>query len=471
MAVETNWPLVRLGDLVQVKHGWPFKSKFFSEELSGRPVVINIGNFQYTGGFRFASTTNKEYRADYPREYELTPGEIILAMTCQTPDGEILGIPGRVPADGRTYLHNQRLGRVIVKQPAVVIRDFLYWLFLSREFNRELVATASGTKILHTAPSRIENFRFRLPPVATQRRIAGILGPIDDKIELNRRINGTLEDICRAIFKSWFVDFDPVHAKAALRREQPTLANAELSRRALPNLDPQVAELFPDSFADSELGPIPTCWQVGTLDEGLESLETGSRPRGGVKHIATGVPSIGAESIVGLGMFDYAKTKYVPPEFYDSMVKGRLQSHDVLLYKDGGRPGEYEPHVTLFGLGFPFNRCCINEHVYRLRANRRLSQEFIYFWLTTPSLEDEMRVKGTGVAIPGLNSTAVRSLTTLFPGEPVVKAYTGMIAPIVAKVLTACKQSRELSVTRDQLLPRLMTAELATTAIVAEATA
>src|SRR5713226_4200886 len=125
-----NWPEVRLGNLVSIKHGWPFKSELFSEESSGGPIVVNIGNFRYTGGFRFEETQIKEYRGEYPQEYELSPGDILLVMTCQTSGGEILGIPARVPNDGRTYLHNQRLGKVVVKRPDLVDSEFLYWLFL-----------------------------------------------------------------------------------------------------------------------------------------------------------------------------------------------------------------------------------------------------------------------------------------------------------------------------------------------------
>src|SRR5437899_2227555 len=121
-----EWEEVRLGDLLQIKHGWPFKSAFFSEELTGRPIVVNIGNFRYTGGFRFESTTAREYRDDYPREYELSPGDVLLVMTCQTAGGEILGIPGRIPDDGRTYLHNQRLGKVVITRPDLTDDGFLY---------------------------------------------------------------------------------------------------------------------------------------------------------------------------------------------------------------------------------------------------------------------------------------------------------------------------------------------------------
>lgn len=302
MAVS-GWMPSRLGDLVEIKHGWPFKSEHFHEDLTGRPIVVSVGNFRYAGGFRFAETSVKEYRDSYPREYELAPGDMLLIMTCQTAGGEILGIPARVPNDGRTYLHNQRLGKIVIRGDARVAPDFLYWLFLWREFNRELVTSASGTKILHTAPSRIEAFHFDLPPEDEQRAIAHILGTLDDKIELNRRMNETLEATARALFKSWFVDFDPVRAKVEGRD---------------PGLPKHIADLFPDSFEDSELGEIPRAWNARILSEMLSELETGGRPRGGVSGYSTGTPSIGAESIVGLGVFDYSKTKYVPDEFFST---------------------------------------------------------------------------------------------------------------------------------------------------------
>ena len=121
----SKWREVRLGDAVSITHGWPFVGELCSEELSGKPIIVSIGNFRYTGGFRFEETTVREYRGDYPKEYELTPDEILLIMTCQTAGGEILGIPARVPHDGRTYLHNQRMGRVVVKRPELVDEDFL----------------------------------------------------------------------------------------------------------------------------------------------------------------------------------------------------------------------------------------------------------------------------------------------------------------------------------------------------------
>jgi type I restriction enzyme S subunit len=244
---------------------------------------------------------------------------------------------------------------------------------------------------------------------------------------------------------SWFVDFDPVRAKAEGRD---------------PGLPQLLADLFPARLVDSELGEIPEGWEVHALKNALEELEVGGRPKGGVSGYTEGVPSIGAESIVGLGIFDYSKTKYVPREFFEAMRKGHVKSRDVLLYKDGGRPGEFEPHVTLVGDGFPFRTFAINEHVYRLRAKPALGQNFLFFWLSSDLVMEEMRIKGTGVAIPGLNSTQVKSLTTLHPASEVVSAFDAVAGPLVARVLASCTEFRTLAGLRDALLPKLVCGEL-----------
>ena len=251
--------------------------------------------------------------------------------------------------------------------------------------------------------------------------------------------------MARALFKAWFVNFDPVRAKAEGRD---------------PGLPKPLSDLFPDSFEDSDLGEIPKGWKVSVLNEMLSELETGGRPKGGVSGYAAGIPSIGAESIVGLGVFDYSKTKYVPDKFFDGMTKGRVKSRDVLLYKDGGRPGEFEPHLTLVGDGFPFDTCAINEHVYRMRATEELGQNLLFFWLSSDLVMEEMRIKGTGVAIPGLNSTQVKSLTTLVPTSEVALAFDRLVGPWITRVLAASNESRMLATLRDALLPKLISGEL-----------
>jgi type I restriction enzyme S subunit len=284
-----------------------------------------------------------------------------------------------------------------------------------------------------------------MPPRDERIRISHVLSAIDEKIELSQRMNETLEATARALFRSWFVDFDPVRAKAEGRDT---------------GLPKHLADIFPDSFEDTGLGKIPKGWRIGKLGGVLSVVETGGRPRGGVRDITEGVPSVGAESIVGIGHFDYSKTRFVPRDFFANMNKGHVQDYDVLLYKDGGRPGVYEPHLTVVGDGFPFTEFCINEHVYRLRTEPTLPQSYLFFYLSSDSAMEEMRTRGTGVAIPGLNSTAVRELAVLEPSVPALEAFENSVSPIVRRIFCNCKESHSLAMLRDTLLPKLISGQV-----------
>ncbi|WND35388.1 restriction endonuclease subunit S [Streptomyces sp. BB1-1-1] len=189
----SNWKRSKLGDLLKVHHGFAFAGEGMTDALTGRPIVVSIGNFNYSGGFRFSSTRVREFIGDYPPEFNLMAGDLLVVMTCQTAGGEILGVPGLVPDDGRVYLHNQRIGRIAC-DPSRMDKRFAYYAFLSREVNRQLFSTASGTKILHTSPGRIEQVEIDIPPLSEQKRIGELLGALDDKIAVNERIvNAAME--------------------------------------------------------------------------------------------------------------------------------------------------------------------------------------------------------------------------------------------------------------------------------------
>ena len=183
MKPPKHWNDVTIGDCCSIRHGYAFEGPDMSARATDGPIVVSIGNFQYTGGFRFGATTLKRATIDPPKDYVLQPGDVLVAMTCQTPDGEILGIPGMIPDDGRTYLHNQRLGLVVSKEEVPTSKPFLFYLFCSQPFNRHLVERATGTKVKHTSPTTIEGFEFALPPLPEQRKIADILTTWDEALE------------------------------------------------------------------------------------------------------------------------------------------------------------------------------------------------------------------------------------------------------------------------------------------------
>jgi type I restriction enzyme S subunit len=310
---------------------------------------------------------------------------------------------------------------------------------------RALIGDTHGGMFDTITRDTLDRLLIPVPTLNVQEQIAEILGSLDMKIEVNKAVSKTLEDIAQTIFKSWFIDFDPVKAKMA--REKPA------------GMDDATAALFPDSMEESEFGLIPKSWKVRSLfDCGLE-IESGSRPKGGVKGITSGVPSIGAESINGLGVFDFSKTKYVPRDFYDKMNKGKPQDFDILLYKDGGKPGEFKPRVGMYGLGFPFSEYGINEHVFILRA-KDIGNPYLYFWIRLERTLDILRNRGVKAAIPGINQQDVGTIPILQPSKDVLKAFNELAMPSISLILTLASESMKLANLRDTVLPRLISGEL-----------
>ena len=346
----------------------------------------------------------------------------------------------------------------VVLRPNIKLVEprFLYTCVFNQDFTEYLITREKGAAYPAVSPEDIANAEIPIPPLKEQQAIACILGAFDDKIELNRQMNRTLEEMARAIFKSWFVDFDPVHAKAAVRSAHPGWTNEQISRAACPNLKPEIAALFPDSFVDSELGEIPKGWEMGRLGDILESLLSGGRPKGGATK--QGVPSIGAENVIGLGKYDFSKEKYIPRECFRGLQRKDVvvQPGDVLLYKDGAHIGR----KTYFNCGFPHAECAVNEHVFILRGKHWWHQRYIFFWLDQDWMTYEIANLNSNSAQPGINQQGVRSLPFLMAPDPMIQAFDGITKLLTDRLFAGCLESRTLVAIRDTLLPKLISGEL-----------
>lgn len=420
------WPTVRLGDLARIEHGWPFKSEHFSEELTGRPIVVAIGNFEYTGGFRFESTSVKEYRGEYPSRYELAPDDVLVVMTCQTPGGEILGIPARVPNDGRVYLHNQRIGKVVVTRPDLVTADFLYWVFLWTELNQELVASSSGTKIVHTAPSRIEAFRFCLPPLNEQRRIAELLGALESKRHVHRRMSRALEGVATALFRAWFVDFDPVTAKAD-------------GKRAI-GVSDRAYEVMPSRFVESAEGPLPEGWRWGVVGEEFGVVMGQSPPGTSYNETGDGVPFY-------QGCTDFG-FRYPARRLYTN-APSRFAREDDTLVSVRAPVGR----VNMAG-----ERCCIGRGLAAVR-HRSGSRAFTYYAMR--ALDEQFSVfEGEGTLFGAITRDGFAQLPIVVPSEDVVRAFEQCVGPMDEHIKVNERQDRDLTALRATLLPQLLSGSI-----------
>lgn len=304
-------------------------------------------------------------------------------------------------------------------------KDFLYYVLADDDFFTYSMATSKGTKMPRGDKVSIMQYEVPLFDLHTQKKIASILKSLDEKIELNNKINNNLEQQAKTLFKSWFVDFEP----------------------------------FDESFVDSPIGTkIPHSLQMVQIGSLSHILETGKRPKGGA--VATGVPSIGAENVKRLGEVNFASAKYIPVEFAQKMDKGKVHGYELMLYKDGGKPGTFIPHFSMFGEGFPYDDFYINEHVFKLDFGDKGFNEFCYFYLQTDYPYNWLANNGGKAAVPGINQQDVNSIWIYHPDNPIVKEYCKWVQPIFTTILRNCSQNVKLSQLRDALLPKLMSGEL-----------
>lgn len=285
-----------------------------------------------------------------------------------------------------------------------------YYELLTHDIN----TMDSGSAIPSTSRDAFYKMPVFLPPLDEQRRIVAVLGALDDKIASSVKAISLAEAL-----------------GDALLREQLTIN------------------------ADGE-----PMWRPEPLGDALAVLETGSRPRGGIKDINDGVVSLGAENVQSAGVSRAKRFKYVPEDFAEKMTRGTLANGDVLVYKDGGKPGNFIPHVSAFGEGFPVARAVINEHVYRVRAAAPVTQGLLYWVLRSEWLDREMRNRGTGAAIPGINSTNFRSLPFPVLSEESVAGLGRTLDSLLKRMLLLGSEISTLEATRDSLLPELISGRL-----------
>ena len=244
-------------------------------------------------------------------------------------------------------------------------------------------------------------------------------------IEVVDTVNNNLEQQAYARFKSWFVDFECF--------DEPYIEDA-------------MGFVHPQSLSMLMIGDIP------------HTLETGKRPKGGA--VSEGIPSIGAESVKKLGSFESASTKYIPVEFAASMKKGKVNGYEVMIYKDGGKPGTFIPHFSMFGEGYPYEHFFINEHVFKLDFANKGFNIFAYFYLQEKYAYTWLANNGGKAAIPGINQQDVNSIWIYSPDHPKVKEFNNWVVPFFTQILLNCKQNLLLAKTRDTILPRLLSGEI-----------
>lgn len=287
----------------------------------------------------------------------------------------------------------------------------------------------------------IRNLPILLAPKDTQSSIASVLGALEDKIELNRRMNETLEGMARAIFKSWFVDFDPVRAKADGRHS--------------PGLDPATAALFPDSFEDSPLGKIPKGWRIRRADEIADVGIGKTPPRKESQWFSTSqadMPWMSIRDLGNCGAYIAKTSEFLTAEAVDRFRIRRIPNNTVVLsFK-----------LTVGRVAITDGEMLSNEAIahFNLLTDSIDGPEFLYLYLERFTYEN---LGSTSSIATAVNSKMVKAMPVLVPPLAITSAFSRSILPIFDQMKLLGNQNTTLSLVRDALLPKLLSGQLPTT--------
>ena len=299
---------------------------------------------------------------------------------------------------------------------------FLFYMLHTLRLND--FQTGSGQPLLNQ--TILSQIPATIPVPFEQRRIAHILGTIDDKIELNRQMNETLESTARAIFKSWFVGFDPVKAKVEGRKPI--------------GMDTETASLFPSAFQDSSLGQIPKGWQVTTIDEDF-NLTMGQSPPGSTyNEDRSGIPFYQGRKDFGF--------RYPTRRVYCTAPKRFAKKGDTLV----------SVRAPVGDINMVEEKCCIGRGVAAIR-HKTGSRSYTYYAMQFLR-ESFSRYEAEGTVFGSINKTDFQTLSQLRPCNKIIEAFESFIYPLDQSIENNENQSRTLAQIRDALLPKLLSGEI-----------
>ena len=363
---------------------------------------------------------------DWMRRGLPEPGDVV--MTTEAPLGEIAQL------DGKKVALAQRLITLRGREN-ILDNTYLKFLMQSDSVQEQLKARATGTTVLGIRQSELRKVQLKIPPLSEQKAIAHILGTLDDKIELNRRMNETLEAMARAIFKSWFVDFDPVRAK--------------MDGRKPAGMDDATAALFPDSFVDSELGQVPKGWQVRKLEE-MGTIKTGKTPSTKVsKNFGGEVPFLTPSDMDGR-KFIFETRRYLTVQGAKVVESAKIPEGAIVVSCIGSDMGK----TAIAG-----KNCVTNQQINSIIPYQRSAGEYLYYNLHGRKAELQLLASG-GSAQPILNKSGFSKMTILQPSPSILEAFEEIAKSIAEKVAANFRQIHSLATIRDTLLPKLLSGEI-----------
>jgi type I restriction enzyme, S subunit len=427
--MSSEWQTLPLEDCLEALID--YRGKTPEKTASGVPLVtakiIKGGRIEPPSEFIAEEAYESWMRRGIPRA-----GDVVL--TTEAPMGEVAQLGHE---------------RVALAQRVVTLRGkagllhstFLLYLLQTDELQDQLRARATGTTVLGIKQSELRKVSLSLPPIELQRSSAAVLAAIDARIDVVRETNATLEAIAQALFKSWFVDFDPVRAK------RQGLAPA--------CMDEATAALFPDSFEESALGLVPQGWQGGTLND-LSDLNSqswsGRHHPERVRYLDLANVKDNEVATVTEFAFDEAPSR----------ARRVLRSGDTIV--GTVRPGNrsfafiHEPVPDLTAsTGFAVLSPTVVENT-----------AFVYLAATQDASIEHLSHVADGGAYPAVRPDVVSALACVVPSAEILRAFNAVACPLLVKVSANQLQAQTLATLRDTLLPRLISGQLRLPEVLAE---
>ena len=436
--VTDGWQEVKLADLGTVDRGRSRHRPRNAPELYGGPYpFVQTGDIKASGGR--VSTHTQTYSEIGLSQSRLWPtGTMVITIAANIAETAILTYPACFP--------DSVVGFVADESKCDVRFVEYTFRFLRNQLQHENVGTGSVQDNINL--QTLARLRFLIPPLPEQHAIAHVLGTLDDKIDLNRRMNETLEEMARALFKSWFVDFDPVRAKVEGRWRRG---------ESLPGLPADLYDLFPDDLVPSELGEIPEGWKVKPLGDCTEVVRGLSYKGSGLS--SDGMPMHNLNSIFEGGGYKDDGIKRYNGDFKerhvtrpgDVLVANTEQGHDRLLI------GFAAIVPNRFG-----DEGLFSHHLYRVGpiGSSGLSSDFLCQLLNTQVMHDLVSRYATGTTVNMLPVDALSIPSIVIPPLQLVTTFSTIAESARTRQARIIAESRALAAQRDVLLPKLVSGEV-----------
>ena len=363
-------------------------------------------------------------------------GDVVL--TTEAPLGEVAQLQ-----EARVALAQRLI--LLRGNPSVLDNTYLKFLMMSADVQSQLQSRASGTTVLGIKQSELRKVVFSLPPIKEQQAIAGILGALDDKIEQNRKTAQSLERLARATFRAWFVDFEPVKAKAA-------------GATAFPSMPQPVFDALPTGFVDSDIGPVPEGWEVKVIGDVVTA-------KGG-----------GTPSTKDAEYWDGGKHRWATPKDMSRLAhplllntERRITDAGVNSISAGILPvgtvlmSSRAPVGYLAIAGVP---TAINQGFIAMVCDGPLPPTYVLNWAFASM--DAIKARASGTTFPEISKKSFRAMPAVVPTFDVVAAYRQVADPLFDLLSAYVKESEQLATMRDYLLPKLLSGQVSAESLLPE---